>query len=509
MNKKNNIDYFTLYLSSLILITFVFFSYTHSELLTNIINKSFSLTAKHFGLYWQILMFANFIIAICLAALKTGRIKLGSTDQVEMSDFKWLAIILCTLLAGGGVFWAAAEPIEHYLHLPPYFLEPGTSAERSVFALSQTFIHWGFLAWAILGTLCTIVLMHLHHQKGLPLKPRTLLYPVFGNWIMRGIQGGIIDTICVISVAAGTIGPIGFLGIQVSYALSIIFNLPNSYLTQIIVILIAVIIYTLSTLSGLNKGIQLLSRYNVMLAFFLLCFILLFGPFKYIVFMFFKSVTYMTKSLVPIALYQGDPKWLGQWTLFFWGWFLGYTPVMAIFIAQISKGRTVRELIIAIAIISPLVSCLWFTVLGGSGLAYEMLEPGSISKNYLDFGVPSAIFSITNHLPFSTLISTLFIILSTIFIITTSDSITYSISRVISNDAESNKGLRVFWAFSMGVIAIILIHFGEGGISQLQSVIMITAGPVSLFIAPSIFYAPYLLYKSQFQNATTEAKIND
>lgn len=495
MRNKKHVDYFSLVFSAAILLSFIFFSFTHENFLTQFIKDAFTATEKTFGYLWQILMLLNFITAIVLASFKTGKLKLGNTSKKEMSDFRWVAIILCTLLAGGGVFWAAAEPIAHYLNTPPYFPIPKSNTERAIFALSQTFVHWGFLAWAILGSLCTIVLMYLHHEKNLPLKPRTLLYPLFGNWIMKGIQGGIVDTICVISVAAGTIGPIGFLGLQISYALNIIFGIPNNYLTQIIVILIAVFIYTISTISGIHKGIQMLSRYNVILALFLLAYIIIFGPFKFISLAFLKGTGYMVTQLIPIALYRGDTEWIGKWTIFFWGWFIGYAPIMSIFVSRISRGRTIRELIIAIGILAPLVSCLWFTVVGGSGLAYEIAHPGSISQYYLNSGLPSALLAITDHLPLSTLIALLFIILSTIFIITTSDSITYSISVVICNDTEPHKLIRIFWAVSMGVIAIILIHFGEGGISQLQSIIVITAGPVSLFILPSLFYAPYISYQ--------------
>ncbi|MDF5446959.1 BCCT family transporter, partial [Vibrio parahaemolyticus] len=181
---------------------------------------------------------------------RTGYVRLGGLAKPDIDNFKWLSIVLCTLLAGGGVFWAAAEPIAHFVTAPPLYGEasPKTAA---INALSQSFMHWGFLAWAILGGLSSIVLMHLHYDKGLPLKPRTLLYPVFGDKAIKGWIGDVADACSIIAVAAGTIGPIGFLGLQISYALNSLFGLPDTFVTQSMVIMAAILMYTLSALSGL------------------------------------------------------------------------------------------------------------------------------------------------------------------------------------------------------------------------------------------------------------------
>ncbi|NMU34154.1 BCCT family transporter, partial [Vibrio parahaemolyticus] len=156
----------------------------------------------------------NFLIGLALAFGRTGYVRLGGLAKPDIDNFKWLSIVLCTLLAGGGVFWAAAEPIAHFVTAPPLYGEasPKTAA---INALSQSFMHWGFLAWAIVGSLTSIVVMHLHYDKGLPLTPRILLYPVLGERALKGQVGALIDACCIIAVAAGTIGPIGFLGLQV------------------------------------------------------------------------------------------------------------------------------------------------------------------------------------------------------------------------------------------------------------------------------------------------------
>lgn len=493
-NKHENInlDKPVFWLSGGFIALFIAIALFDDQLLANIVDVGFSLAVKIFGPYWQVLLLVTFFISLGLAAGRTGHVVLGGIKKPEMDNFKWLSIILCTLLAGGGVFWAAAEPIAHFVNPPPLFDKTDDVQQMAINALAQSFMHWGFLAWAILGSLTSIVLMHLHYDKGLPLKPRTLLYPVLGERALYGMTGTLIDATCIIAVAAGTIGPIGFLGLQASYALNVLFGLPDSYTTQLIIIVLAIGMYTLSALSGVNRGIQILSRCNVILAIGLMIYILIFGDTSFVINGYMQGVGTMLDNFFLMATYRGDEAWLSGWTVFFWGWFLGYGPMMAIFIARISRGRTIRQLVCAISIIAPLSTCFWFTVVGGSGLAFEISNPGSISSAFEGFNLPASLLAITQQLPYPTAISILFLLLTTIFIITTGDSMTYTISVVISGSSEPNAAIRVFWGVMMGVSALILISMGSGGITALQSFIVITAVPVSLILLPSLWNAPKL-----------------
>ncbi|WP_372843092.1 BCCT family transporter [Psychrobacter sp.] len=472
------------------IIVFVLMAIFAEEYLAKLINVGFSWSATIFGPFWQILLLATFVIALAVGAGRTGRVILGGLAKPEMDSFKWMAILFCTLLAGGGVFWAAAEPIAHFVSAPPVYAETADIQQRAFNALSQSFMHWGFLAWSIVGSLTAIVVMHLHYDKGLPLKPRTLLYPMFGERVLTGQTGAIIDACCIVAVAAGTIGPIGFLGLQTSYALNTLFGIPDTFTTQLIIIIFAIALYTLSAISGLARGMQLLSRFNVILAFGLMIFILMFGPSKFIVNGYIQGVGTMVQNFIPMATYRGDEAWLGSWTVFFWGWFLGYGPMMAIFIARISRGRTIRELITTVCILAPLVTCFWFTVIGGSGLAFEIANPGSVSTAFEGFNLPGALLAITQQLPFPLITSLLFIILTMVFIVTTGDSMTYTISVVISGEREPNAMIRTFWGVMMGVTAIVLISLGAGGVTALQSFIVITAVPVSFVLLPSLWNGP-------------------
>ena len=487
--KQFHLNHPVFWISGSFLAAFVLLALTDPTLLSGWVNTGFTLATRYFGAFWQVLLLLNFLIGLVVALGRTGYVRLGGLSTPEIDTFKWLSIVLCTLLAGGGVFWAAAEPIAHFVSAPPIYGE-ASPHKAAINALSQSFMHWGFLAWSILGCLSTIVLMHLHYEKGLPLKPRTLLYPVFGDKAINGWIGHLADSASVIAVAAGTIGPIGFLGLQISYALNALFGIGDHFATQTLVIIFAIAIYTLSALSGVSKGIQIVSRYNIILAALLIGYVLVFGPTSFIVDGYVQGVGRMVDNFFPMALYRADTGWLNWWTVFFWGWFIGYGPMMAIFIARISRGRSIRQLILSISIAAPLITCFWFSIVGGSGLAYELDNPGLISSAFEGFNLPAVLLAITSQLPMATLISVLFLILTTTFIVTTGDSMTYTISVVITGSSEPSAAMRAFWGVMMGVVAIALISMGSGGISALQSFIVITAVPVSLILLPCLWKAP-------------------
>lgn len=482
---------------------FVLASLISVDFVSNAVNISFTFAIKYFGAFWQVLLLATFFIAIGLAVTKYGKVKLGLLDKPDIGNFKWIAMIMTTLLAGGGVFWAAAEPMYHFISSPPTFkdVESGTT-DAVIPALAQTYLHWGFLAWAILGTLSTIVLMYAHYHRGMPLKPRSLLYPLFGEKIMKNSRlGTAVDAFSIIAVAAGTIGPIGFLGLQAAYGMNVLFGVPNNMMTQILIIIGVVAIATISAVTGLRKGIQFLSNLNVVLTLLLMVSVLLLGPGGFIVDTFLASSGVHLQEFISLSTFRADSEWLGVWTIFFWGWFLGYGPMMAIFISTISRGRTIREIVVAIAIVAPVVTCFWFTVVGGSGIFYELAQPGIISNALNSAGMPAAMISITQQLPLSVIIAPAFLIVTILFVVTTGDSMAYTISVAITGDSNPAKSMRVFWAVIMGAVAIVLLAIGEGSIGAIQSFIVVTAVPVSLLLCPLLWTAPKvagILAREQF-----------
>ncbi len=486
-----NIEWPVFIVSGGVLLLFVIASLINAEFVSGLVNKYFGLSCKYFGAYWQWLLLINFFVAMGLAVSKYGGITLGNTDEPEMSTFKWISIIMCTLLAGGGVFWSAAEPMYYFLSTPPVFSGVESATEAAVIpAMEQSFLHWGFLAWSILGTLGAVVLMYVHYHKGYALQARALLYPVFGEKIMKNTLGQLVEGCCILAVAAGTIGPIGFLGLQVSYALNYIFGIPDVYGTQLAIIIALVILYTISAITGLHRGIQLLSRFNVLLTVALVALILLIGPGGFIIDTFTHSMGAYVKDFTTMSLFRGDTGWLSWWTVFFWGWFLGYGPLMAVLVARISRGRTIRQIMIAVGIIAPLATHFWFTILGGSGIFFEMNDPGVISGPLNDSGLPAALLAVVGQLPMSALLIPVFLVLIFVFLATTGDSMSLSIAICITGEDDPPRSMRVFWAITMGTVAAILIYMGSGGISALQSFIVIAAVPVGFIMLPTIWGGP-------------------
>ncbi|MFC7319465.1 BCCT family transporter [Halobacillus campisalis] len=495
MNKQHQsrVDWPVFAISGGALVLFVLIALVDINLIETFVNTTFGWSATYFGAFWQLLMLATFFVGIWLAFSKYGKIKMGHLDKPELSLGKWLSIIMATLLAGGGVFWAAAEPMYHFLTVPPYLselgIEAGTEAAVNP-ALAQSFMHWGFLAWAILGTISAVVMMYGHYEKGMPMKPRTLLYPIFGEKLRNHWLGTLVDAFSIIAVAAGTIGPIGFLGLQASYGLQTIFGIPDNLSTQFTIIFSVVLISTISAVTGLYKGIQFLSSLNVRIAIGLMAFILIFGPGGFIINHFLPAFGHYVDQFVPMSTFRGDQDWLSLWTVFFWGWFIGYGPMMAILVSRISRGRTIREIIVAVSIFAPVISTFWFTILGGSGIFFEMQNPGSVSDALNAAGNHAAMFAITEQFPLASVISPLFLILTILFVVTTSDSMSYSIAMAVMGEGNPKRWLRIFWAVIMGAIAAILLITGDSGITQLQNFIVVTAVPVSLILLPVVWLAP-------------------
>lgn len=488
---RKEIDWPVFSISGGILVLFVLFSLISGDGITKFVNTGFSLSIKYFGAYWQLLLIGTFLVGLLITVSRYGKARLGNLAKPEMSFFKWAAIIITSGLGAGGVFWAAAEPMYYFMEVPPMHtgIKAGT-VEAIEPALAQSYMSWGFTAWAIYGAISTLIIMYAHHVKGMPLKPRTLLYPFFGEKIRNSAWGTTADVVCIIGAAAGTIGPIGFLGLQVSYGVNAVFGLPDNYTTQVLIIIALMVVVLISIITGIDKGMQWLSRLNVNMAVCIAIFLLLFGPGRFIIDSFISSFGFYMSEFVSISTYRGDQEWLSYWMLFFFGWFIGFGPLVALLVARISRGRTIREVFLVVSVVSPIVTHFWFTVLGGSGIFYELNNAGSVSGPLFDSGLPAAIIAIGEQMPLSSVMPFIFLLLTTLFVVTTVDSMAYSIAMSVTGEGDPPKPVRVFWAIVMAVIAVILIKIGDGGVGALQSFVVIAAVPVSILLLPSLWHAP-------------------
>ncbi len=490
-------DPLVLTLSIGFIVAFLALSFYDVALVADSISAGFAWTALVLGSYFQLLLLMTFFIAIGLAMTPAAKAKIGNLDAPEMSTFKWLSIILCTLLAGGGVFFAAGEPVYHFVVTPPAFDSEAGTAEAVSGALGQSFMHWGFMAWAVLGSLTAVVLAHAHYVKGQPLQPRTLLYPVLGERLMRGPLGGLVDACCVIALVAGTVGPIGFLATQVSFGLHELFGLPEGYTGQLIILGILASIYVLSSMSGVHKGIQILSRFNVLLALGIGAVIIVFGPTLFLVNSYVSGMGAYISEFFTMATMTAETApawWMQWWTVFFFAWFIGYAPVMAIFVARISRGRSIREMIVAVAILAPIATTVWFTLLGGSGIYYQLNGVIDLTEALNNFQFDVATLTVAQALPGGTWMALAILLLTTIFVATTGDSMSYAIAVVGAGHDNPNPVMRAFWGIAMALMAAVLLYMGAGQIGALQQFIVITAIPVSLILLPSLWNGPQAAY---------------
>ncbi len=490
-------DPWVLGISAGFIILFIALSFYDIKMVADVVGVGFAWTTKYLGSYFQILLLLTFFIGMGVAISPAASAKIGGLDKPEMSTFKWLAIIMCTLLAGGGVFFAAGEPIYHFVVTPPAFtVEPG-SKQAVAGALAQSFMHWGFLAWAILGTLTAVVLSHAHYVKGQPLQPRTLLYPVFGERVMSGVFGGVVDAVCVIAVVAGTVGPIGFLATQVSFGFHELFGTPDAFSTQLMILGVLGVIYVTSAVTGIHKGIQILSRFNVFLALAIAAIIFLFGPTLFLVNSYLQGMGEYFSSFLVMATMTAETApgwWMQWWTIFFFAWFLGYGPLMALFVARISRGRTLRQMILAVAVMAPIATTIWFTLLGGSGIYYQLTGAIDLTEALTNFRFDVATLTVAQALPMGGVMAFLILILTSIFVATTGDSMSYTVAMVAAGHDEPNTAVRAFWGIVMSLMAAILLYMGAGQISVLQQFIVITAIPVSLVLLPSLWTGPQAAY---------------
>jgi choline-glycine betaine transporter len=462
-----------------------------------------TIVSHSLGGLWQWMVMLLFLIALAIAISPVGKLRLGgATAKPSLKFFDWCAVLICTLLAGGGVFWSAAEPLYHFQTPSPVFEGVvGSTAAAVDPALAVSFLHWGFLAWALVATTTTITFSILE-QRGEPLRPRTLLVNILPNGWVNGPIGDLADGLSVVAAIAGTVGPLGFLSLQLSNAAGQLPWLSDSAGLQSLVVVLLTAVFATSTVSGIQKGIKWLSELNVWLTLLLGAGLLILGPGIWLIQHFFSGFWTYLVHLPQMALMPRtdvtEPL-LNSWTVFYWGWFLGYAPLMGLFTAGVSRGRSIRELVLAVAILCPIVTNLWFTLLGGTGMNLELGGSG-ISEALAQSGAAASLLAILSALPLSGLLIPIGLLLVVLFMCTSADSMSYAAAMVVSGRNEPSKRLRLFWALMIGSLTLVLLRIGTGlgdstSIDALQAFIVITAVPVTPLVLFTLWSAPRLAFK--------------
>ncbi|WP_134088109.1 BCCT family transporter [Olivibacter sp. XZL3] len=434
------------------------------------------------NLGWFFIIVVNAILAFCLylAFGKFGNIRLGGDQaETEFSTVSWFAMLFSAGMGIGIMFFSVAEPVSHFVDPPR---EVFGNARRAVQAMEFTSLHWGLHAWAIYSVV-GLALAFFSFNYGLPLTFRSLFYPFLGKKI-HGWWGHIIDIFSAIATLFGLSTSLG-LGIQqMNAGLHFLFDWDISVSTQAILILVVTSVATLSVVAGLDKGVKLLSNGNMILAFLLMVLIFCLGPSLSILKSFVQNTGTYLADLMEIGTWNDayqESGWQNKWTVFYWAWWIAWSPFVGSFIARISRGRTIKEFVLGVLLIPALVTLLWMTVFGGTAL--HMILHGDLSMvSAVKEDISTALFVFLQKIPLTAVLSIIAICLVAFFFITSSDSGSLVVDNITSGGAEQTPALqRIFWAFLQGGIAIVLLW--GGGLNALQTAVIIAGLPFALVIS--------------------------
>lgn len=455
--------------------------------------------------WWYVLVATGFVVfALYCGISRVGNIRLGDDDEKpEFGLLSWFAMLFSAGMGIGLVFYGVAEPLSHYVNPPQAGRVPGSTDAAANQAMELTLFHWGLHAWAIY-VVVGLGLAYMTYRKGRPLSIRWLLEPLLGRKRIEGPIGHAIDAIAIIGTLFGVATSLGFGVQQISAGLDYLgWVEPNNWF---VVSLIAVVtgLAIFSVVTGVTKGLRWLSNINMALAAGLALFVLLLGPTLFLMQSWVQNLGGYVQSLPELMLRTSpfaDDGWAGAWTIFYWGWWMSWAPFVGMFIARISRGRTIREFVFGVLLAPTLIGSLWFTIFGNSGILRQRNDgdlagpDGSVDTN-------TTLFHLLDGLPLATLTSVLAIVVVVFFFVTSSDSGSLVIDILSSGgDLETPKLSRVYWAVLEGVAAaVLLLVGGAGSLTALQTASIVTAVPFSIIM---VLACVSMLKAFRYELATT------
>lgn len=427
------------------------------------------------------------IFVIYLAFSKFGKIRLGGKDaEPEFKTVSWFSMLFSAGMGIGLLFWSVAEPVTHY-GAPPNADANTIAAAKE--AMNFSFLHWGFHPWAIYA-LVGLALAFFTYSRGLPLTFRSVFYPFLGDKIYGPI-GDIIDIFAVLATLFGLATSLGFGVQQVAAGLEQVFGISSGTTTQVLLIAGITAVATISVVLGVDKGVKVLSEWNIRIAVVLLVLVLILGPTLFVFESYLENLGNYFSSVVELSLWNesftgGD--WQNDWTIFYWGWWISWSPFVGTFIARVSKGRTVKEFILGVLIVPSLITFFWITVFGNSALDAIMNGNDAIATA-VDNDVATALFVFFEDFPLTIVLNVVAILLIMGFFITSSDSGSLVIDSLTSGGKiEAPVGQRIFWAVTEGAVAAVLLI--GGGLGALQTAAITTGLPfavILLFMCYSLY----------------------
>lgn len=470
--------------SATLTILFVLWSALFPESMETVVNALFSWTTEKWG--WLYLWTAFLLVgaSIVLLVTKFGAMKLGKPgDKPEFSNFAWFAMLFGSAIAAGIVFWGPAEPAYHYMSPPPYFGGEPKTPIAAANAMTYSFFHWGLSAWAIYAML-TIPLAHACFTKGLPFKFSSAFYYVLGERV-HGTWGKVLDIFAVFATLGGLATTTGLIALQISSGLKYQYGweLPSWGAYLIIGVLTA--IFTLAVYTGLEKGIKFIGNINMWVFAGVWFFVLVLGPTVFLINLTTNSISQYLFHLLPMSLYTApgiEGNWLGSWTVFYWAWWMSWAPFVAIFIARISKGRSIRETIAATLILPTVADFLWYGVIGGAGIKFDVTQALS------EHGLESAIFAIAENLPLSGVLAVVIFFLIATFFLTSANSAALALAMFVTGKETPGRNMRAFWGIALGAVAAVLA--ATGSLTVIQTASIATAFPL-MFLLLLVLYGTF------------------
>ncbi|CAG7657093.1 BCCT family transporter [Paenibacillus allorhizosphaerae] len=468
-------------ISVAVIILFVLWGAISPEGLSQQATQFLAFTTGRFGWFYLFAAFGFLIFVVYLAFSKYGGIRLGDDDdEPEFSDITWFAMLFSAGMGIGLVFWGVAEPLSHYV-TPPQGAA-SESAEAAQLAMRYAFFHWGLHPWAVYSVVGVTLAYFQYRKKQTALISQTF-YPLLGDKV-NGPLGKTIDILAIIATAFGVATSLGLGTLQISGGLQFLWGLPNHTGTQLTILALLTILYMISALSGLDRGIKILSNANLIFALGLMLCTFVLGPTTFVLDTFTLSVGGYLQNLIQMSLRltpftQGT--WISNWTLFYWAWWISWAPFVGMFIARVSRGRTIKEFVLGVLFIPSLFSLIWFSVFGGTGLHQQMLEginiAAAVSKD-----VTSALFVSLEHIHFGKLLAVIATALIVCFFITSADSATFVLGMFSTGGNLTPSGkVKLTWGLVQSAIAIVLLL--SQGLQALQTASIVTALPFAVIMA--------------------------
>jgi BCCT family betaine/carnitine transporter len=471
--------------SAVLILLFVILSLIFPEQSNSMLGSTRVWIGEHFD--WLFLSAGNFFVVFCLLliVLPVGSIRLGGDEATpEFSMMSWFAMLFAAGMGIGLMFWSVAEPVGYFTEWfgTPLGIAGGTEESKTA-ALGATMYHWGLHPWAIYGVVA-LSLAFFSYNKGLPLTIRSCFYPLLGDRVW-GWMGDVIDTLAVLATIFGLATSLGLGAQQAAGGIDFLFGIPSGLLSQTVIIAGVTTVALISVLRGIEGGVKVLSNLNMLLALLLLLFVMFAGGLLSFFGNLGQTISGYAQYVLPLSNPVGreDDVFYHSWTIFFWAWWIAWSPFVGMFIARVSYGRTVREFLIAVLIVPVVVSTIWMSTFGGSGLDQARDGIGALGADGITDS-SLALFQMLQSMPMTSITSFLAIILVLVFFVTSSDSGSLVIDSITSGGKiDAPVPQRVFWVMAEGLIAAVLLAVGgAAALNALQAGSVSTGLPFAIVL---------------------------